>query len=472
MTPSLAIAALAGLAGLAAMPAALHAVAPQEVRRPNVIFILTDDQGMGDLGCYGNALVATPNVDRLAAEGVRLTSFYAGSPVCSPSRAALLTGAYPSRSGITRALSHEALEGLDPSLPTLAKQFKRAGYATGIIGKWHLGKGLAYSPLRHGFDSFFGTLSTNNGYVIAEEVTPERISPDCVWHDAASAESIRGDAGKKLNTRFPFVRDDQIVEYPADTTTLTERYTQEALQFIRRHRDEPFFLYLPHSMPHYPVRVSDAFRGRSRQRSGPDGIYGDVTEALDWSTGQIMHALKEAGLERDTILVYTSDNGAAEPSSRYYTGASNGPLRGSKNGAYEGGHRVPCIVWAPGRLPAGRTVDHIVTMMDFYPTLAGQAGFALPAGHTLDGVDAWPALQGQNAVEPRSYFYLAGDTYRAVRHGRWKLHQGRTTELFDLQSDVGETTNLAAEHPERVRELEQRLTAARQTLIPHQKEMK
>lgn len=412
--------------------------------RPNVVLMLMDNLGYGDLACYGSKLHRTPNVDRLAVEGVRLTSYYSCSGVCTPSRASLLTGCYPRRVNLHvsdrggAVLQPVARKGLHPDEVTIARMLKAAGYVTMCIGKWHLGDQPPFLPTRHGFDSFFGV-------PYSEDMTPGPNRPG--WPD------------------LPLMRGETVVEAPVDRDHLTRRYTEEAVRFIADNRERPFFLYLPHAMPGSTDTpfASPAFQGVSR-----NGRYGDSVEELDWSAGEIMATLQRLGLDRRTLVVWTSDNGAV---CRHPPQGSNAPLRGWGYDTSEGSQRMPCLVRWPGHLPAGTVCDEVLTMMDWLPTLARLTDAALPAGRTLDGHDVMPVLQGRpDAVSPydeRGFFYYFMDQLQAVRSGPWKLYLpltrkrsdlgGRFTEspalLFDVRHDLGEEREVSGAHPEVVRHL-------------------
>jgi arylsulfatase A len=445
------------------------AEASPPVPRPNIVLILADDLGYGDLGCYGSETIATPRIDRMAREGLRFTDFYVAAPFCSPSRAALLTGRLPARCGVPYVLFPTEQTGLPPREVTLAELLKPAGYATACVGKWHLGWRRELRPQRQGFDEYFGLLHTND----AEE-----------WRT--------GEPFRQLGMMEPLsLREgDRVVEAPVDQSLLTRRYTERALDFIRRHRDRPFFLYLAHTMPHIPQYASPAFAGRSR-----DGVYGDAVEELDWSTGQVLDLLHELKLAERTLVIFTSDNGAnlrsrkPNPNARFpgrSFGGSNGPLRGGKGTTFEGGIRVPCLAWWPGTIPAGRTDSAPASALDFFPTFGRLCGAPPPADVTLDGEDITPRLYGKSpsaepGSEPRALFHYFGVQLQAVREGPWKLivpvgeypkvrvpslwfeHQAGLFErqhrlwpratLFDLADDPGEQADVAAAHPDVVARL-------------------
>lgn len=361
--------------------------------RPNVVLILADDLGHGDLGCYGNEHHRTPALDRLAAEGARFTQFYAPTPYCAPARASLLTGRYPSRHGLFGNPTPDGPPAADAlALATeevLLPQVLRArGYATGMIGKWHLGhKAVEQWPTRRGFESYYGILYSN---------------------DMRPVQLIDGET---------------VVEYPLVQATLTQRYTERALDFLTANRARPFFLYLAHAMPHKPLAVSEKFFGKSGA-----GLYGDAIAELDWSVGQIMEKLRDLGLDERTLVVFTSDNGA-------YFGGSNGGLRGMKAMTAEGGLRVPCLVRWPGRVPAGQTLATPAGLIDWFPTLLSRTGSPLPSGRILDGRDLWPVITEQATVLHEAVFGFQGTTLRTVRSGQWKLHVEASQPRATLPAD-------------------------------------
>jgi arylsulfatase A-like enzyme len=436
---------------------------------PNFVVIYADDLGYGDLSCHGSATIATPRLDRMAREGVRFTEGYAASPFCSPSRAALLTGRLPARCGVPYVLFPAEHHGLPEAELTLAELLRTRGYATACIGKWHLGWAPAFRPQRHGFDVFFGTPYPNN---FGEWRVGQPFAQGAAFEP------------------YPLLEGDTILEAPVDQNHLTRRLTERAIRFIREHRDRPFLLFLPHVMPHIPQFASPAFTGRSKA-----GIYGDSIEELDWSTGAILDALAELGLDRRTLVVFSSDNGAGLKAPHlgpipadlpYYAperanGGSNGPLRAGKGTTFEGGVRVPFIVRWPGRIAARGAVPGVVSQLDLFPTFAALAGAPLPPGVTLDGTDISPLLLEGRAPPARPLFLYFGYQLQAVREGRWKLfpagiaapaprppslwwdvlpnlfanqHRVLTApELYDLDTDIGEKQNLAVAHPDIVAQL-------------------
>ncbi|MBM3823147.1 MAG: sulfatase [Verrucomicrobia bacterium] len=436
------------------LPAARTATRP-----PNIVVIYADDLGYGDLGCYGNPIVRTPHLDRMSAEGMRFTSFYSAAEVCTPSRAALLTGKYPTRTGMChdrfRVLRNNSKGGLPSAETTLAEMLKSRGYATGMVGKWHLGHRPEHLPLQHGFDSYFGMPFSN-------DMLP-----------ATNAPAGRDKFFQENNDwwRTPLIRGAQVVETHPDQTQLTRRYTEEALQFIRSNRRRPFFLYLAHSFPHVPLFASPRFRGKS-----PGGFYGDVVEELDWSVGQILQALRSARLDQNTLVVFSSDNGPWLTFDHH--GGSAGPLREGKGSTWEGGMRVPGIFWWPGRIPAGTTQREMATTMDLLPTCATLARAQLPDS-PLDGVDLSPMLfQATNVTRP-PFFYYRGATLYAARIGLWKAHWITKSAygsdlaqthspplLFHLGEDPGERWNRAALHPDILRAFENAQAEHRARIAP------
>ncbi len=407
-------------------------------RSPNFVVILSDDLGYGDLGVYGQPTIQTPRIDRMAAEGVRLTEFYSAAPACTPARAALLTGRYPIRSGLVRVLVPKEKWGIPASEITLAEALKERGYRTACIGKWHLGGRRPFRPLRNGFDYFYGLLHSNDMSFL----------PALKW------------------PRIDLLQNDRVIESPAKVKTLTRRYTEEAIRYIEQHRDRPFFLYLAHTMPHQPVRPSEEFRGRSAY-----GPYGDVVEEIDWSTGEILEALRRLGLDENTLVVFTSDNGPSlvGGTNGRKTRGSAGALRGGKATTWEGGMRVPLIARWPGQIPAGKTRGGIATMMDLFATFLTLAGGRIPSDREIDGADIAPLLRGSGQSPHQAFYYYFRNQVFAVREKRWKLHlfkrdvnhkgkpqppvRCREPELYDLSSDPSETRNLARKHPELVARL-------------------
>ncbi len=430
-------------------------------RPPNFVIIFVDDVGYGDLGSYGHPTIRTPNLDRMAAEGQRWTSFYAQASVCSPSRAALLTGRLHLRSGMygaNRVLFPDSQSGLPDSEIVIAEALKEIGYATAIIGKWHLGHLPRYLPTNHGFDYWFGLPYSND---MDSTVVPGGGAGRAALFDP-----------KIEYYNVPLYRNDEEIERPADQNTLTRRYTEEATRFIRDHRDEPFFLYIPHSMAHVPLFASDEFRGTS-----PAGIYGDVIEEIDGSVGRVLDTLREEGLTENTLVVFTSDNG---PWLAFEThGGSAGPFRHGKGTTFEGGMRVPGIFWWPGTIVPEVRQD-IGSAMDLFTTVLTLAGAEVPQDRVIDGLDLSPALLGTGPGPRNLMFYYRVDKLYAIRKGPYKAHfitqgaygQGpeRTQHdpplLFHLGEDPGERFDIAAQHPEVVEDLLREAEAHRRRLEP------
>lgn len=416
-------ASVMGLAGLTRVGA-------ESQRPPNFVFIFIDDMGYQDVGCFGSPLIKTPRIDRMAAEGIKFTSFYVQC-VCTPSRAALMTGCYPMRVGLPNVLGPNAKIGINSSETLLPQVLKSRGYATACIGKWHLGQYPQFLPTRHGFDSYFGLPYSND-------------------MDKNGADPI------------PLMRGEKIIEQPADQNTLTQRYTQEAVKFIEANRDRPFFLYLPHTMVHVPLHVSDKFRGKSRR-----GLYGDAVEEIDWSTGEVLDTLKRLGLDDNTFVIFTSDNGPW-----LQQGVNGGcalPLRDGKATTYDGGVRVPCIMRWPGKVPAGATCDEMVTAMDVLPTFARLAHGSVPTDRIIDGKDIWPLVSGvKGAKTPHDVlFFYRANRLQALRSGKWKLdlpHDDIPIALYDLDADVSESKNVADSHPKVVQMLSEMAEKCREDL--------
>lgn len=422
------------------------------VRKPNVIVINIDDLGYADIGPYGSNN-RTPNLDRMAREGRLLTSHYA-APVCTPSRAALMTGSYPKRALPTpHVLFPAAAVGLHPDEVTIAEVLKSAGYATAAIGKWHLGDQAEFLPTRQGFDSYHGIPYSND---MGPPEDGAKSNPDKPLPTGAELAAKRRKAKQQPADETgikgldqppqPLLENDKVVGRvrPDEQFAVTRVYTEKAVAFIRREKDRPFFLYLPHTAVHFPLYPSSGFRGKS-----PNGLVGDWAEEVDWSVGQVLETVRELRLAEHTLVVFTSDNGGARNH-----GSNNHPLRGTKSQTLEGGIRVCTIAWWPGRIPAGTRTDAMTSMMDILPTVAGLAGAKLPSDRKLDGVDIWPVLAGTPGAAPREqFFYFRGLNLEAVRSGPWKLHLAKT-ELYHLGDDIGESKNLAAAQPEVVRRLQ------------------
>ena len=422
--------------------------------RPNVILINCDDMGYGDLGCYGSALNKTPAIDRLASEGLRCDDFYMASPVCSPSRGAMLTGSYPPRIGFGSFNGMPVLfpghgVGLSPSEVSLARVLKNAGYRTQMIGKWHCGDQPGFLPTDHGFDHYFGLPFSHD--MGRQANTPSFFPPQ---HP------------------LPLMLDAEVIEQQPDLASLTERYTTEAVKFLRSASSgsEPFFLYWAHMYVHLPLYVQERFAKQSN-----NGPYGAAVETIDWATDVLLRELRSLGLDENTIVIFTSDNGSlgnnpsplggnGEP-----LGGSNGSLRGTKGSTWEGGQRVPGIVRWPARIKPGRVTSEVLLSMDLYPTLAACCGAEIPGDRTIDGRDVravWFEDTGSSPHE--AFFYYWMNDLEAVRVGPWKLHLAKRgvemLELYNLVDDVSETTNLAEARPDVVAELQTHIDRARASL--------
>lgn len=422
----------------------LSAAARPFGQQPNIIIIFTDDQGYQDIGCFGSPLIKTPNLDRMAEEGRRFTSFYSANSVCSPSRASLLTGCYPPRVGISKVLFPKDKIGLNPQEISIADMLKFEGYTTICIGKWHLGHLPDFLPTRQGFDSYFG-IPYSNDMTIDPKAT---LAQDIVLSQGMTVDRIRTEKPKK--NWVPLMRDEEVVAYPIDQSLLTQRYTEAAIDFIKENQGSPFFLYLPHTMPHIPIFASEGFKGKSAR-----GLYGDVIEEIDWSTGEILDTLKSLGIDENTLVIYTSDNGPWNLKSGH--GGSAFPLRGYKFQTYEGGMREPTIMRWPGKIPAGTECSEIAATIDLLPTVARLTGAQVPTDRVIDGRDIWPLMSGQTGAKTPhdAYFYYRGTKLEAVRSGDWKLRRTKQIELYNLTADVSESNNLATAHPDIV----ERLTA-------------
>jgi arylsulfatase A len=435
---------------------------------PNVIVIFADDQGYGDLGAYGSQTIRTPNIDRLASEGRKLTSFMVASPVCTPSRAALLTGSYPRRVDLhVHVLFPHSTRGLHPDERTIADHLREAGYATGCFGKWHLGHHPEVLPTAQGFDTYYGIPYSNDMNHPDNQGKPPGgpEGMDRLWLDPESTLT-------QWNT--PLLQDEEIVELPVDQRTITRRCTQKAIDFIAERRDRPFFVYLPYSMPHIPLYVPDEVRDPD-----PQNAYVNTIEHLDAEVGRLLDALDEMGLAETTYVVYTSDNGPWL--SFKHHGGSAGPLRDGKGTTFEGGMRVPFLIRGPG-IPAGTVCDQLSASIDLLPSIASIVGHPLPPDREIDGLDVSPLWMGTAEASPREEFlyYTAHGVIEGLRQGKWKLLVKRpspprgkgkakaeaevekaapTILLFDLEADLGEQRDLAAAHPEIVERLRLRMEA-------------
>lgn len=419
---------------------------------PNVVVIFIDDMGYGDVGFNGATVPQTPNLDQMAAEGMKFTDFYVGCAVCSGSRTSLMTGCHYQRLSMDAVLFPNSKRGLHPDEVTLADMLKQAGYRTACVGKWHLGHLHPCLPTDQGFDQYWGIPYSNDMWIDPAN----KLADDIQLSGGLSLEDL--EAGHRVRNQVPLMRNDEIVEYPVDQATITKRYTEEAIRFIEQSSDKPFFLYLPHTMVHRPLAVSKAF-------DNPDkALITNAIEEVDWSVGEILKSLRSAGEIENTLVIFTSDNGAAVGSSR--------PLRGKKASVYDGGIREPTLMWWPGEIPAGAVCSEVAASIDLMPTLAKLCGGKLPE-KKIDGKDIGSLMRGEeNARSPHeAYILMHGPG--TVRSGKWKFYpwpEGKKgaskadnadwtpskapVQLYDTVADIGETTNLAEAHPEVVQRLQ------------------
>jgi arylsulfatase A-like enzyme len=405
---------------------------------PNIVFIFADDLGYGDLGCFGATEIATPNIDRIAAEGIKFTSFMSASPVCSPSRAGLLTGRMPQRMGINQVFFPESLTGMDPEEITIAEVLKEKGYRTGVVGKWHLGHMEKFLPLNQGFDEYFGIPYSND------------------------MESV------------VYMRGNDVVEFKVDQTYTTKTYTEESLKFIDAAAGSPFFLYLAHNMPHVPIYASPDFQGTSKR-----GLYGDVVQELDWSVGEVLRKLEEKGILDNTLVVFSSDNGPWLVMEDH--GGSAGPLREGKQFTFEGGVRVPTVAMWKGKIEPGQVYEDLATQMDWFPTFCKLVGAEVPKDREIDGKDLSAVLFEKGSREGDTFLYYMLSSQEGYREGDWKIKrpyegfagtrgmkkvEAHDTLLFNLRNDPGETTNLATENREKTLQMMRAMELAVKQLGP------
>jgi len=438
---------------------------PQKEAKPNVIIIFTDDQGYEDLGCFNSPLIKTPNLDEMANNGIRFTDFYVTNSICSPSRAGLLTGRYGFRNGVTKVFFPDEA-GLDSSEVTIAEMLKTSGYKTACFGKWHLGDKPENLPLNQGFDEYFGIPYSNDMYIGQDHT----FSKDVVFREGYNMEKAQADQAlvketnhnwKKmkesgLGSLSPLFKDNEIVEYPCDQSTLTQRYFEHAMAFIEKNKEQPFFVYLTPAMPHVPLFASEKFKGKSER-----GLYGDVVEEIDDNVGRLLSYLKSNQLDENTIVIFTSDNG---PWLSYKELAGSAfPLRDGKFSCFEGGVRVPCIMRWTGKWDAKKVSNQVVSTIDLLPTIAHYSKSDLPQKQ-LDGLDIHEHLENTSSLLPeRSYLYSSGKTIRGIRMGEWKyLKYGGYSKfstdslpaLYNLNVDISEETNVIDEFPEIAKKLD------------------
>ena len=410
-------------------------------KKPNIIIIFADDLGYGDLGCYGSKINETPTLDRMADEGKKFSNFYVSSPVCSPSRASLLTGCYPQRISFgtfdgLRVLFPGQGIGLSTEEKTIAKTLKESGYSTKIIGKWHCGDQEDFLPTNHGFDSYFGIPYSND---MGRQVKIK----DYIPNDSSLHKITEWD-----RPPLPLIRDKEVIQEQPDQRSIAERYTEDAVSFMRENSESPFFLYLAHMQVHLPLYAAEKFVKESK-----NGDYGACVASIDWSTKVIFDELKELGIDENTIVIFTSDNGSRLQNQ----GGSNGNLRGGKGQTWDGGQRVPCIIRWPGKINGGEETDALATTMDFLPSITNLIDGELPS-KKIDGIDMSKLFfSNNNSSKRESFLYYNEDELEAIRHKNWKLHfkkEGKLiNELYDLENDIGEEVNLYNENKEIVSEL-------------------
>ncbi len=447
----------AGLAALA-LPNYASAALRASSEKPNIVVIFCDDLGYGDLGAFGHPTIRTPNLDKMAQEGQRWTNFYAAASVCTPSRAALMTGRLPIRSGMCsnkrRVLFPDSAGGIPEKEITLAEALKKQGYTTACVGKWHLGHLPQYLPTNNGFDSYFGIPYSND---------MDRV-PGGEYHEVCKNPEI-------ALFQVPLLRNEEVVEKPADQTTITKRYTEETVKFIKKNKRNPFFVYLAHSMPHVPLFRSKKFVDKSLR-----GIYGDVIEEIDWSVGQVLQTLKKEGLDKKTMVVFTSDNGPWLVFEQH--GGSAGLLRGGKGETFDGGMREPTIFWWPGKIKHGVVTD-VGSTMDIFTTACKLAGGDIPRDRIIDGVDIRPALFGTGPSPRKVLFYYRGEDVYAIRKGAFKAHfytksaygADKTVTkhypplLYNLEHDPSEKYDIAEKHPGIIEDIKKELEKHNEKLV-------
>lgn len=428
----------------------LWASVASAAEQPNVILIFIDDLGYGDVGFNGATGPKTPNLDRMAEQGMKFTDFYVGCAVCSGSRTALLTGCHYQRLSMAPVLFPPSNQGLHPDEVTIAEMLKDVGYQTACVGKWHLGHLPPCLPTDQGFDSYYGLPYSNDMWIDPANT----LADDIVLREGLTLEEVK--AGHKKRNQVPLMRGEEVIEYPANQATLTKRYTEESIKFIKQNKAKPFFLYLPHTMVHLPLAVSEKFKDRS------DRLIWNAIEEVDWSVGEILKTVQEEGIAEKTLVIFTSDNGAAV--------GSSAPLRAKKGSVYEGGIREPTVMWWPGKIPAGSVCSEVAATIDVLPTLAEVCGGKLP-DRKIDGHNIWPLMSGQEGATSPHDAYVLMHGPGTVRSGKWKFYpwqEGRErrnrgkpkdpskppVQLYDLSKDLSEQHNLATEYPEVVQRLQ------------------
>jgi len=421
--------------------------------RPNVVLIFIDDMGYGDVGFNGATVPKTPNLDQMAAEGMKFTDFYVGCAVCSGSRTSLMTGCHYQRLSMAAVLFPNSKQGLHPDEVTLADMLKDTGYRTAAVGKWHLGHLPPCLPTYQGFDSYWGIPYSNDMWIDPANL----LASDIKIRGGLTLADLK--AGHKIRNEVPIMRDFEVVEYPADQTTITKRYTEEAIRFIQKKKKggKPFFLYLPHTMVHLPLAVSEKFNNPDKE------LITNAIEEVDWSVGEILKTIKAQGIADNTLVIFTSDNGAAVGSSL--------PLRGRKASVYDGGIREPTLMWWPGKIPAGKVCSEVAASIDVMPTLVGLSGGKMPE-KKIDGKNIWPLMSGVDGAKSPHDAYVLMHGPGTVRSGQWKFYpwaEGKhkqngvkivgepspdPVQLYDTVGDIGEIKNVAALHPEIVARLQ------------------
>ena len=449
------------LAAMFGLPVMVNAKETTSLNKssPNVIVIFCDDLGYGDLGCFGHPTIQTPHLNQMSAEGMKLTQFYSAAPVCTPSRAALMTGRLPVRNGMCsnkrRVLFPNSKGGLPAQEVTIAEQLKSAGYATACVGKWHLGHLPQYLPTQHGFDYYYGIPYSND---------MDRVNDAPKGRAAFNHPEIK-------YWNVPLIRNSEVIEQPADQTTITRRYTEEAVAFINKDRDKPYFLYLAHSMPHVPLFRSEEFEDVSRR-----GLYGDVIEEIDWSVGQVLDAVRKSRDAQNTIVFFTSDNGPWLIFNEQ--GGSAGLLRDGKGSTWEGGMREPTIAWWPGTIKPNSVSMELASTMDIYATASALAGVEIPSDREMDTHNLMPMLTGSKGLRKTMFFYR-GYRLMAVREGSWKMHlmtqnaygqpqpvTPEIPELYNLDTDPSEKYNLSQNNAVVIQLLQETIDIHKETVAP------
>ena len=435
---------------LTILPLLFASLLGAETKKPNFVIIFIDDMGYGDVGFNGATGPKTPNLDHMAEEGMIFSDFYVGCAVCSGSRTALLTGAHYQRLSMNAVLFPQSSQGLHPEEQTIADMLKGSGYKTACVGKWHLGHLPPCLPTYQGFESYYGVPYSNDMWIDPAN----KLSKDLVVREGLTRKEVQ--AGHKKRNWVPLMRGEEVIEYPANQKTLTKRYTEESIRFMTKNKDNPFFLYLPHTMVHKPLAVSKTFEGRT------DQLIWDAIEEVDWSVGEVLKTIKSLGIEQNTLVVFTSDNGAAVGSSL--------PLRAKKGSVYDGGIREPTVMWWPGKIPAGKTCREVTASVDLLPTLAKLSGGKL-SGRKIDGKNIWPLMSGKPSAKSPHENYVLMHGPGTVRSGKWKFYpwpegkggkrhdkaknpSSEPVQLYDTLADIGETKNLAAKHPDIVKRMQ------------------